>query len=56
MVIDERPDLFYAYIGSGQMVNPKLTDQRIYEDLLAEARLRRRRSGRAIGGLRAASI
>lgn len=40
MVIDERPDLFYAYIGSGQMVNPKLTDQRIYEDLLAEARLR----------------
>ncbi|MBX3070433.1 MAG: alpha/beta fold hydrolase [Thermomicrobiales bacterium] len=40
MVVDERPDLFYAYIGSGQMVDPKATDQRIYADLLAEARRR----------------
>lgn len=40
LTVQDRPDLFHAYIGSGQMVNPKLTDQRIYEDLLAEARRR----------------
>ncbi len=38
LTVQARPNLFHAYIGSGQMVNPKLTDQRIYEDLIAEAR------------------
>lgn len=37
LTVQERPDLFHAYIGSGQMVSPKVTDQQIYEDLIAEA-------------------
>lgn len=32
--IKKRPDLYHAYIGSGQMVNIKETDRRIYYDLL----------------------
>jgi pimeloyl-ACP methyl ester carboxylesterase len=33
----ERPDLFHAYIGSGQMVSQRVTDQIIWRDLLAYA-------------------
>jgi pimeloyl-ACP methyl ester carboxylesterase len=32
--VQQRPDLYYAYIGSGQMVNPKETDRRLYNDML----------------------
>lgn len=32
-----RPDLFHAYIGSGQMVSQRVTDQIIWHDLLAHA-------------------
>ncbi|OPY29292.1 MAG: Alpha/beta hydrolase family protein [Methanocella sp. PtaU1.Bin125] len=32
--VQKRPDLYYAYIGSGQMVNPKETDRRLYYDML----------------------
>ncbi len=35
--IQQRPDLFYAYIGSGQMVNLKETGQTIYKMLLDNA-------------------
>lgn len=34
----QRPDLFAAYIGVGQMVSPAETDQIIYEDTLSWAR------------------
>lgn len=37
LVVQRRPDLFHAYIGSGQMVSPRETDRLIYEDLLAYA-------------------
>jgi len=33
----ERPDLFHAYVGSGQMVDILATDTRLYEDMLAYA-------------------
>jgi proline iminopeptidase len=32
--VQKRPDLFYAYIGSGQMVNPRETDQRLWQNVL----------------------
>lgn len=32
--VQQRPDLYYAYIGSGQMVSPKETDQRLWQDVL----------------------
>jgi pimeloyl-ACP methyl ester carboxylesterase len=32
--VQERPDLYYAYIGSGQMVSPKETDQRLWQDVI----------------------
>jgi pimeloyl-ACP methyl ester carboxylesterase len=32
--VQQRPDLYYAYIGSGQMVNPRETDRRLYNDML----------------------
>jgi proline iminopeptidase len=34
LVVQRRPDLFYAFVGSGQMVNPSETDRRIYKDVL----------------------
>jgi pimeloyl-ACP methyl ester carboxylesterase len=37
LAVQERPDLFYAWIGSGQMVDVVETDQRIYTDLVAYA-------------------
>ena len=37
LAVQQRPDLYYAYIGSGQMVNIRETDRRIYEDLVAYA-------------------
>ena len=37
LAVQQQPELYYAYLGSGQMVNPQLTDQRIYDDLLAYA-------------------
>jgi proline iminopeptidase len=37
LAVQERPDLFHAYIGSGQMVDIVETDQRIYADLVAFA-------------------
>ncbi len=30
----QRPDLYYAYIGTGQMVSPSETDRRLYYDML----------------------
>lgn len=37
LAVQQRPDLFYAWIGSGQMVDVVETDQRIYADLVAYA-------------------
>jgi pimeloyl-ACP methyl ester carboxylesterase len=37
LAAQERPDLFHAYIGSGQMVSQRVTDQIIWRDLLAYA-------------------
>jgi len=37
LAVHERPDLFHAYIGSGQMVSQRVTDQMIWRDLLAYA-------------------
>ena len=37
LTIQQRPDLYHAFIGSGQMVNVAETDRRIYRDLLANA-------------------
>ncbi len=37
LAVQERPDLFHAYIGSGQMVSQRVTDQIIWRDLLAYA-------------------
>ena len=44
LAVQERPDLFHAYIGSGQMVSQRETDRIIWRDLLAYARPHRRRS------------
>ena len=38
LVVQERPDLFHAYIGSGQMVDQQETDKVMYADTLAYAR------------------
>ncbi len=35
--VDRRPELYRAYVGTGQMVNNRLTDQMFYEDTLAWA-------------------
>lgn len=35
--VKQRPDLYAAYIGGSQMVNNRLTDQSIYDRLLAHA-------------------
>lgn len=37
LVVQERPDLFHAFIGTGQMVSPRETDRMFYEDTLAWA-------------------
>lgn len=37
LAVQQRPDLFHAYIGSGQMVSQSLTDRIIWRDLLALA-------------------
>jgi proline iminopeptidase len=37
LAVQDRPDLFHAYIGSGQMVSQRVTDQIIWRDLLAYA-------------------
>lgn len=37
LAVQRRPDLYYAWLGSGQMVNVLETDKRIYHDLVAYA-------------------
>ncbi|HEX6306037.1 MAG TPA: alpha/beta hydrolase [Anaerolineales bacterium] len=37
LAVQRRPDLYYAWIGSGQMVSQRVTDQRLYHDMLALA-------------------
>lgn len=37
LAVERRPDLFHAYLGSGQMVDVTETDRRIYRDLVAHA-------------------
>jgi len=37
LAVQQRPDLFHAYVGSGQMVSQRVTDQLIWRDLLAHA-------------------
>ena len=37
LAVQQHPELYHAWIGSGQMVNPRETDRRIYRDLLAYA-------------------
>lgn len=37
LTVQQRPDLYHAFIGSGQMVNVAETDRRIYHGLLANA-------------------
>ena len=37
LAAQQQPDLFAAFIGSGQMVDPRLTDQLIYRDTVAWA-------------------
>ena len=34
LVVQDRPDLFHAYIGPGQMVSQRETDRIIWRDLL----------------------
>ena len=37
LAVQRRPDLYYAWIGSGQMVDVVETDRRVYHDLVAYA-------------------
>jgi len=37
LTVQQRPDLYHAFIGSGQMVNVAETDRRIYQGLVAHA-------------------
>jgi pimeloyl-ACP methyl ester carboxylesterase len=37
LAVQRRPDLYHAFLGSGQMVNVLETDRRIYRDLVAYA-------------------
>jgi proline iminopeptidase len=37
LAVQRRPDLYYAWLGSGQMVNLTETDKRVYHDLIAYA-------------------
>ena len=41
LAVQRHPELYHAYIGSGQMVNIQETDRIIYEDLLAYAEAHR---------------
>lgn len=50
-MVKQRPDLFYAYVGTGQVVNQHDGDTLAYSQLLAEAR--HRGDGRAIRELQA---
>jgi|GEM_PF-5678505 len=34
LAVQRQPELFYAFIGSGQMVNLRETDRRFYQDVL----------------------
>jgi proline iminopeptidase len=38
LAVQERPDLFHAYLGAGQMVDVAETDRRFHDELLAYAR------------------
>lgn len=38
LAVQQRPDLYRAYVGTGQMVSQRATDQIFYEDTLAWAR------------------
>lgn len=37
LAVQQAPDRFHAYVGTGQMVNNRLTDQMFYEDAMAWA-------------------
>lgn len=37
LVVQEHPELFHAYVGTGQMVSPRVTDVMFWEDTLAWA-------------------
>ena len=37
LAVQQHPELYHAWIGSGQMVNPRQTDRLIYRDLLIYA-------------------
>jgi pimeloyl-ACP methyl ester carboxylesterase len=37
LAVQQHPELYHAWIGSGQMVDPRQTDRLIYRDLLAYA-------------------
>ncbi len=37
LAVQQRPDLYYAWIGSGQMVSQRETDRQLYRDILALA-------------------
>lgn len=37
LAVQQRPDLYHAFIGSGQMVSQRETDRQLYRDLLALA-------------------
>jgi pimeloyl-ACP methyl ester carboxylesterase len=34
LAVQQRPDLYYAWIGSGQMVSQRQTDRQLYQDVL----------------------
>jgi proline iminopeptidase len=40
LAVQRRPELYHAFIGTGQMVDIRETDQRFYEDTLSWARSR----------------
>lgn len=37
LAVQRQPELYFAWIGSGQMVNPRESDRRLYQDVLALA-------------------
>jgi pimeloyl-ACP methyl ester carboxylesterase len=38
LAVQEHPELYHAYVGTGQMVSPRETDRMFYQDTLAWAR------------------
>ncbi len=40
VAVQQRPEWFHAYVGAGQMVNLRATDELFYEDTLVDARER----------------